>query len=250
MTSNQEDHNQPEGDQQVTTSSEDGTSSSDNGHLSDRQPAEASNVSVSEEGSSNEGKILKEESPQPVTLSAEEFQALKGKIEALSADVADNRGKYLRALADFENYKKRVLKERSDLLKYQGEKIFYDILEVVDNLDLALAHENTDPANLRAGLELIHKRFREILHRWDVRGASAVGKEFDPNIHNAISKIKVGDAKPGTIINELKLTYFYKDKLLRPGEVVVVEGEAMAAESVAVEGKVNGQLDTEDSKGS
>ncbi len=129
--------------------------------------------------------------------------------------------KYLRALADFENFKKRTLKERSDLLKYQGEKVFLDMLEVVDNIDLALQHAEAEPEKLREGVELIHKMFVSTLDKWGVRASSALGKPFDPNEHAAISQIPDGEAEPGTVINELKKAYFYKDKLLRPSEVVV-----------------------------
>jgi molecular chaperone GrpE len=150
-------------------------------------------------------------------------QEMAADLAAARSEASDFKDKYLRSLAEFENYKKRALKERSDLIKYQGEKIFSDILEVVDNLELALNYGGADAAKVREGLELIHKRFLEILGRWDVRGQSAIGKDFDPNMHNAISRVMVDDAKPGTVINELKKTYFYKDKLLRFGEVVVAE---------------------------
>ena len=162
----------------------------------------------------------------------------------LRAELAETNDKYLRALADLENYKKRALKERSDLLKYQGEKAFYDLLEVVDNLEFALqftglnlsssgdASASTSESEsksqesaekLRQGLVLIHKLFLNILGKWEVRPDSALGKPFDPQRFSAISKVKSPDAVPGTVISELKKAYFYKDKLLRPGEVVVAE---------------------------
>lgn len=137
------------------------------------------------------------------------------------SEAREFKEKYLRALADFENFKKRTLKERSDLLKYQGEKVFLDMLEVVDNIDLALQHAEAEPEKLREGVELIHKMFVSTLDKWGVRASSALGKPFDPNEHAAISQIPDGETEPGTVINELKKAYFYKDKLLRPSEVVV-----------------------------
>lgn len=158
-------------------------------------------------------------------------------IDQLRREVEDNKDKYLRALADMENFRKRSIKERSDLLKYQGDKIFLDILEVVDNLELAIAHGDSDPAKFKAGVELIHKRFIDILNKWEVKGESAIGQAFDSARHDAISKVSVDDAPPGTVINELKKAYFYKDKLLRPAEVVVVADRGNADNTASDSGE-------------
>jgi len=142
-------------------------------------------------------------------------------LAALRAEVADHKDKYLRALADFENYKKRALKERSELIKYQGERIIGDFLEILDTLELALTHGESDPGKVQEGIKLIQKMFVDTLGRWEVRADTAMGAEFDPVKHKAISRLVVPNAKAGTVVGELKKPYFYKDKLLRPGEVVV-----------------------------
>ena len=144
-------------------------------------------------------------------------------IERLKAEVEDNKDKYIRALAELENFKKRALKERSDLLKYQGEKVLLDMLDIFDNLELALQYSEADPGKVKAGLELIYKSCVDTFAKWDVKAESGLDKEFDPAKHNAISKVQMEGKKSGVIINELKKAFFYKDKLLRPGEVVVAE---------------------------
>lgn len=154
--------------------------------------------------------------------SSEEVKALKVELEA-------TKDKYLRALAELENYKKRALKERSELIRYQGDRIIADLLEVVDNLELALSHSEADPQKLKTGLELIHKLFIDVLGRWDVRAVPAVGKPFDPVQHQALSKVPSAEVAPGTVLNEFKKAYFYKDKLLRPASVVVAEGTPVPA---------------------
>ena len=141
--------------------------------------------------------------------------------EVLERELAEARDRYLRLMADFENFKKRALKDQSELLKYQGERVIIDFLEVLDNLDLALNHSSADADKLKTGLEMIQKMFVERLGKWGVRGESGVGALFDPQRHSAISRVPGSDAQPGTIIGELKKAYFYKDKLIRPGEVVV-----------------------------
>ncbi len=142
-------------------------------------------------------------------------------IAALKAELADQKDKYLRALADFENYKKRALKERSEMLKYQGDRILLDILEVADNLERAIAGAEKDPNSLKDGLPLINKLLVDTLSKWEVRAESGVGKAFDPTKFRALSKVAMDDTAPNTIISEMRKTYFYKDKLLRAGEVIV-----------------------------
>lgn len=142
-------------------------------------------------------------------------------VGKLKADLASEKDQHLRTLAEFDNFRKRAIKERSELLKYQGEKAFQDLLDIQDNFELALKHADADPANLKQGVALIHKLFVEFFKKWEIKAESAVGQEFDPSKHSAISRVESKDARPGTVINELKKAYFYKDKLLRPAEVVV-----------------------------
>lgn len=166
-----------------------------------------------------------------VDLSQTPTAALKAELEAAVAEARENHDKYLRALADLENYKKRALKERSDLVKYQGERIFMDILDIGDDLERAIQHADSDPAHLKTGIEMIYKRFTDILAKWEVKGESAIGKEFNPNLHHALSKVVSPGAKAGTIIGELKKVFTYKDKVLRHGEVVVAEDAPNSGEN-------------------
>ena len=157
----------------------------------------------------------------------------------LKTELAEVKDKYIRLLAEFDNYRKRVARERGDLLKYQGENLIFDLLEVVDNLERALKHAEADPEKLREGLELIYRSFVDILNKWEIRSESSVGRQFDPLTEQAISIIPIPDVEPNTVLEELKKAYFYKDKLLREGQVIVSasredpeeEGEAGSAET-------------------
>lgn len=142
-------------------------------------------------------------------------------VELVKKEAQDNHERYLRALADFENYKKRAIRERSELLRYQGESVFSDLLEVVDNLERAVMNRDVDKDQLLEGIEMIYKQFQEVLSRHNVKGESAVGKPFNPEIHQALSQVPSNDHKPGSVVSELKKPYFYKDKLIRVGQVVV-----------------------------
>ncbi|MDZ4785922.1 MAG: nucleotide exchange factor GrpE [bacterium] len=147
-------------------------------------------------------------------------------LEKARSEAKDSYEKYLRALADFDNYKKRVIKERSDLIKYGGEQIIVDLLEVIDNFERASLARESDAGQLRIGMEMIHKSFLDVLSKNGVRSDSAVGKNFDPQFYQALSQVASPDVKPGTIVSELKKAYFYKDKLIRVGQVVVAGDES------------------------
>jgi molecular chaperone GrpE len=147
--------------------------------------------------------------------------AAEARVASLAQELAEAKDRHLRLMAEFENFKRRTLKEQSELLKYQGERLVVDLLEVVDVLELALGHASADHDKLKSGLEMTHKLFIERLAKWEIRGESGMGATFDPQRHSAISRVPGSDAKPGTIIGELKKAYFYKDKLIRPAEVVV-----------------------------
>ena len=170
---------------------------------------------------------LKEELDQAVGVDSEEGAVEVSEAEALLNELEATKDKYVRLLAEFDNYKKRTLKEQSELMKYQGERLVVELLEVLDNLELALSHSTADHEKLKEGLAMVHKMFVDRLARWEIRGESGMGAKFDPHKHAAISQVPGSDVEPGTIVGELKKPYFYKDKLIRVGEVVVAaEGEA------------------------
>lgn len=151
----------------------------------------------------------------------DESSAPTDELSKLKAEVEELKDKHLRSLAEFENYKKRVIKERSELIKYQGENIVKDILNVVDDFERAIKFSDADPSTLKDGVQMIYKAFIDALGKHEVRGESSIGRTFDPVKHAAISKVPAPDKEADEIIDELKKPYFYKDKLIRVGEVVI-----------------------------
>jgi len=149
--------------------------------------------------------------------------AASTRIKDLEAEVLEQKGNYLRAVADLDNFRKRSQKERLDMIKYQGEDVIRDLLEVLDNLELALSYQDSDHKQLLLGLQMVCRTFVDKLDRWGVRPKTAVGAAFDPATHAAISRITVPTEGHGVVISEIKKAYFYKDKLIRVGEAVVNE---------------------------
>ncbi len=186
-------------------------------------------MTVENSGTDTEQEQQEQCNQEVESAKAEQLGASAG--ARLEQELSDMKDRYLRLMADFENFKKRALKEQSELLKYQGERLVVDLLEVLDNLELALSHSSAEYDKLKQGLEMVHRMFIERLGRWEIRGESSVGTEFDPHRHSAISRVPGNSAKPGTILGELKKPYFYKDKLIRVGEVVVAsEGDLATPE--------------------
>jgi len=131
--------------------------------------------------------------------------------------------KYLYTLAELENFRKRVAKERSELIKYGSRDVFYDLLEITDNFERVIEADKNenDPKVIVQGIEMIYNQLMKLLQRHEVKPIKSENSEFDPNIHDAMQKIPSDEHKPGTVIQEIQKGYKYRDKILRPARVVV-----------------------------
>jgi molecular chaperone GrpE len=183
---------------------------------------------VSAEGAEQEKRDTKK-------LSSEEIIAeLEIALKKAQEEAAENYDRFLRASADFENYKKRVAKEKSDLIRYGNEELLRELLPVIDNLERALGHADAEgnEEGIRSGLEMTLQQFLGILQRFGVTPVSAEGERFDPNRHEAIMEQATGDHAPGHVVSELEKGYLLNDRLVRPAKVIVakaptdVEGDA------------------------
>lgn len=144
-----------------------------------------------------------------------------------SRDYRDLYQKYLRLAADFENYKKRLAKEKADVIAYGNEELIKALLNVLDNLERALEHSDTqdDPKPVIEGVKLVQKQFLSLLEKFGVQFVNASrGEEFDPRLHQAIERVESPDVEPGHIISEMLRGYTLKDRLLRPALVSVSKG--------------------------
>jgi molecular chaperone GrpE len=152
----------------------------------------------------------------------------------------------LRIAAEFENYKKRARKELGEAEVKARETVLRDFLEVIDNLERALASIGTgttekDVKSVKDGVELVLRLFKSKLERNAVTVIEAKGQPFDPRLHDAISQIPSPDVAPGTVVHEMQKGYRIGDRLLRPAVVVVA-----AAAPAAPAGGANGQGGTAD----
>lgn len=155
------------------------------------------------------------------------------KLAAAQEEIAGFRDKMLRAAAEFDNYKKRMERDRNTAMKYAGEHILRDILPVVDNLERALgqgvipgvsAEQNL--AALLEGVQLTLKSLLATLEKFEVKPVESVGQPFNPNIQEALT-MEANDVVPsGHVSAEFEKAYHYKDRLLRVAKVIVSSGAA------------------------
>ena len=131
--------------------------------------------------------------------------------------------KYMRLYAEFENYRKRVVKEKEEIQKFGTESLLYDLLTVIDTLELALVHANDDDSSngLKQGIEMTLKEFNKVLGKFGLEHIDAMGKRFDPALHEAMSHVEREDMDEGIVIEEFRKGYVFHDKLLRPSLVSV-----------------------------
>ncbi len=150
--------------------------------------------------------------------SREELVAMLGK---LAAENEDNRNRYLRAQADFDNFRRRARQEKEEFAAYANSGIIEDLLPVVDIFDMAMkSSENTDAKMLLQGIEMVHRQFLAVLEKQGLQAISAVGQTFDPNVHEAVMNVE-SDQPANTVVEELRKGYRLKEKVLRPAMVKV-----------------------------
>lgn len=137
-----------------------------------------------------------------------------------SDDADDQNDKYIRLMADFQNYKRRVEKEKSEIYDYANQKILAELLTVLDNFERALAQECADEA-YEKGMSMIFKQFREVLEKSGLEEIEALGKDFDPNFHHAVMTDNNDDYESGQVTGVLQKGYKLHGKVVRPAMVKV-----------------------------
>lgn len=163
------------------------------------------------------------ELPTMPPLSPEEAAELRAKAR----QAEENYDRYLRALAELENYRKRVAREREEAEKYRHEPLLRELLPVLDGLDMAFAVQATSSDRsfeaLKAGVAMISQQLRNVLRQAGLEEIDALGKSFDPRLHEAVEHKETSEAEEGRVIQQLRKGYKYRDRLLRPATVVVAK---------------------------
>ena len=160
---------------------------------------------------------------EPATVTGEQLRELKER--AAKAD--ENWDRLLRTSADFDNYKKRAAREKQEAIKYANENLLQKLVPVMEHLEMALAAaqaggpEAGEP--LQAGVSMIGQQFKNVLAEAGLEEVDALGKPFDPNLHEALSQQETKDAPEGQVVQQLRKGYKFRDRLLRAASVVVAK---------------------------
>jgi len=151
---------------------------------------------------------------------------LRARLEARDKEAAENYDRYLRAMAEMDNFRKRAARDKEDAIKYGNEKLIKDILPILDSLERALhqASEMSARSNFEAfqqGLELIHTQILGCLERHGVVKIAAKGEEFDPDKHQALLQVETPEMESNRVVDEYESGYTLHGRLLRPSKVSV-----------------------------
>lgn len=167
-----------------------------------------------------------EPTPPQESKESKDSQAAPSPTAELEAKLAEAQQKYVYLYAEFDNFKKRSVKERQELLKFAFEPAAREILNVADNLARAIEFmpEGTDK-NLKMGIQMVSDQLAQTLQKQGVEAIQAAGSAFDPNLHEAVAQ-QPSEQAAGTIIQEHQKGYTLHGRLLRPARVVVSAGPA------------------------
>lgn len=152
-----------------------------------------------------------------------------GDIQKLQEERDGLYDRLLRKQAEFENYKKRVERERSEYVQFASAELMKELLNAMDSFDLAVRNASSDKSageNMLRGLDLVYKQFQDTLGRFGLKAIEAEGQPFDPNFHQAVTTVATDKAAANTVVEEMRKGYTLNGRLLRPAMVsVAVDSE-------------------------
>ena len=186
-------------------------------------------IEIKDEETQNEAPVdetAKEAEEKEEEVNSEETseEEEKDPLEKAQEEIADLKDKWLRSVAEFENYRKRTLKERAELILNGGEKVITAILPIIDDMERAIENgaKTDNPEVLREGMSLIHQKFMKTLEAQGVSKIETENADFDTDVHEAVAMVPgMGDDKKGKVIDCLQQGYKLNDKVIRHAKVAV-----------------------------
>jgi len=179
-----------------------------------------------ESADSTDKKADKKEKKEKKVKKKSKIEEAEEKVQELGAKLEEMNDRYMRLSAEFDNYRKRTLKEKSDLIKSAGERVFVDIFPVMDNFERAMQamDKAEDKAAVVEGINLIYMNFADFLKRNGVEAIATENADFDTDLHEAITKIPApSEEMKGKVVDCIEKGYKLNDKVVRYAKVVVGE---------------------------
>ncbi|MDP4159530.1 MAG: nucleotide exchange factor GrpE [Bacillota bacterium] len=178
---------------------------------------ETENVRTESENLEDENLDNKEMTP------VEKIMTLEAELVQAKAKADENYDHLQRLQAEFDNYRKRTIKEKTEIIKYASERLVGELLPVLDNFERATsaAQVNSDFSSFSQGVEMILRQLQTALGKEGLKAMEVVGQPFDPNLHDAVLRVESDEHPENTVVEELQKGYYLKDKVLRPSMVKV-----------------------------
>jgi molecular chaperone GrpE len=173
-----------------------------------------------------------------------ELAELREKLDAKEKEVKEHYERYLRQVAEVDNFKKRINREKEDAIRFANENLIKDILPVIDNLERAIAHAQGggNGKSLVQGVEMVLRGLLDVFGKHGVVQVPAVGEVFDPGKHEAMAQVESSQYEPNTVVDEHHRGYLLRDRLLRPALVTI-------AKAPQVKEQKNGESEVEKAPG-
>ena len=167
-------------------------------------------------GTSNEEESKVEEKKELTAM-----EQLQEKIRLRDEEIANQKDTFLREKAELENFKKRLTKEKDDFVQFANERLLQELIQIEDNLERALEVPNVTLESLKEGVEMIQKQFSTFLKNQKVEPIEAIGKPFDPTLHEVLNQQESEEHEENTVIEQYSKGYTLNGRILRPTKVVI-----------------------------
>lgn len=144
-------------------------------------------------------------------------------VERLTAELAEQKDQHMRLYAEFDNFRKRSMKERTEYLKSAGSDVIISLLPIIDDFERALkaAAQIDEKDPMKEGMTLVYHKLKLSLEQKGLKAMNTIGTDFDVDVHEAITNIPAGDEMKGKVVDELEKGYWFNDKVIRHAKVVV-----------------------------
>lgn len=188
------------------------------------QTSEQSAADATDTGTDDTGNADNSDNSEEPGKSPEDSSKEKSPLEQAQEQIEELKDKYLRSVAEFDNYRKRTLKEKAELILNGSEKAVGAVLPILDDMERAIANgeKTDDPKVLREGMSLIYTKFQKVLESLGVKEIETADADFDTDVHEAIAMVPgMGDDKKGKVLDCVQKGYKLNDKVIRHAKVAV-----------------------------
>ena len=180
------------------------------------EPEEELEEKLEEDSVKEEEAVKKEEAKELSPL-----EQLEEQIRLKDEEILKQKDTFLREKAELENFKKRLTKEKEDFVQFANERLLKELLQIEDNLERAMAAPNATLESLKEGVEMIQKQFKDFLKNQKVEAIEALGKPFDPNLHEVLNQQESEEHEENTVIEEYSKGFTLNGRILRSAKVVI-----------------------------